>query len=194
MRDQDWFNTLAGIVIVVVFLGAAFALLVAPPGSTVPRPISTAPSIPTVYRNLTVAFNPSTGGFDYSTSQLVVPSHVKVVFTITNFDAALALLPQASDARVIGTYGDPSLVIGAGKTSSFTQLPTNDVSHTFSIANPYAHVNVPIPPAGFGSGAPARVTFSVVFGTPGTYVWGCIVLCHSTMGATETMYGSLIVS
>ncbi|MCI4369251.1 MAG: hypothetical protein L3K09_06800, partial [Thermoplasmata archaeon] len=97
---------MAGIAVVVVIAGGAAAFLASPsgPGHSTTQSGS---SIPTVYRNLTIAYNVRSGMFDYSSLQLNVPLNTRVEFTITNFDTATAAVPMASDAQVAGTFGGP---------------------------------------------------------------------------------------
>ena len=191
MRDQEWFNTVAGIVVVLVVVGGAAALLAAPTGSGTSRP-NAATSIPTAYRNLTISYVASEGGFDYSSLQLSVPLHVRVVFTITNLDPSTSALPAASDAQVSGTYDGLMSYTAGGTSASLGQLPAGDVSHTFSMSNAFYHLNVPIPAAPTGS-TPVRVVFSVLFDTPGTFTWGCVALCGPA-AMDVAMWGHLTVA
>lgn len=191
MKDQEWFNTVAGIVVVLVVVGGAAALLAAPTGSGTSQP-NAGTSIPTAYRNLTISYVPSEGGFDYSSLELSVPLHVRVVFTITNFDPSTAALPTASDAQVSGTY-DGAMSYSVGGTSAVLgQLPAGEVSHTFSMSNAFYHLNVPVPAAPTGA-TPVRVVFSVVFDTPGTFTWGCVALCDPA-AMDAAMWGHLTVA
>lgn len=189
MNDQDWFNAVAVGLVAAVVVGGTFALLLAP-SSAAPTPGRSA-STPTVYRNLTVAYQSTEAQFDYTTLDLSVPLHTRVVFTITNFDPTTAALPNASAAQVSGTWDGTMTYTDGGVSAALSQLPPGDVSHTFTLSNAFYHVNVPVPPSP-GGAAPVRVVFSVVFNTPGTFTWGCVVLCGEGAMA-NAMWGHLTV-
>ncbi len=149
------------------------------------------PGYPTVYRNLTIAYDPLAGDYVYTQTQLWVPADVLVVFTIVNYDPMRATLPAAGYARVSGTWNEQMQLAYGANGEMVDGLPTNDVSHTFTMSDSYYQVNVPIPPAESG-GVPARVTFSLVFHFPGPYfAWGCVAYCGGPQ--MEGMYGSLTV-
>ncbi len=194
MKESTWFSLVAGLIaLAVIALGA---LAVAFPNG--PEPVAATHQVsggnPTVYRNLSIALDPATGTFGYSTTQLSVPTGATVVFTITNHDPMIATLPTASDAQVVGTVGGTMQLTTGGVVSMLTQVSTSDVSHTFSISSGAYHLNVPIPPAS-PEGTPTVVSFSVTFPISGTFNWGCAVLCGpSDMMATDAMYGTLTVS
>jgi len=146
---------------------------------------------PTVYRNLTISYDPSYGDYVYTPTQLTVPADVVVVFTIVNYDPMAAALPSPSYAVVSGTMNGRMMVSYGTNETSVGALPPTDVSHTFTMSGPYYQVNIPVPPAAPG-GSPARVTFSMVFHFPGAYFpWGCDAFCGGPMMAR--MYGSLAV-
>ncbi len=194
MREQSWFNLIAGTVaMVIVVLGA---LAISYPSGAAPAPATSTASSgsPVVYRNLSIAFDPSAGAFDYSTTTLSVPSNVRVVFTITNYDPSSAMVPAASDARVAGTLGGMITVSTDGSTATVPSVPISDVSHTFTISSGAVHLNVPIPPAS-PTGTPTQVTFSVDFTVPGTFTWGCVVLCGADGTMVQSaMYGTISVA
>ena len=178
-----------------VMVGAAglFAVtgwsLGVPPAST--APIDGASGNPTVYRNLTIAYDPAVGDFVYSQTQLTVPADVIVVFTIVNYDSMTASLPTTADAMVTGTMNDQMRVAYDTNATTVGMVPTGDVSHTFTMSDPYYQVNVPIPPAQ-SNGVPARVSFSIVFHVPGpSFAWGCVAFCGGPVMAG--MYGDLSV-
>jgi hypothetical protein len=146
---------------------------------------------PTVYRNLTITYSPMYGDYVYSQTQLTVPANVVVVFTIVNYDPTSSALPSPSYALVSGTMNGREVVSYGTNETSVSGLSTTDVSHTFTMSDPYYQLNVPIPPAAPG-GSPARVTFSMVFHFQGPYFsWGCDVYCGGPM--MTRMYGSLAV-
>ena len=190
MNDQDWFNAVAVGLIAAVVVGGTFALLLVPSSAGTPT-ATRAASTPTVYRNLTVSYQPAEGQFDYTTLDLSVPLHTRVVFTITNFDTTSAALPNASVAKVSGTWDGTMTYTDGGVSAALTQLPPGDVSHTFTLSNAFYHVNVPVPASASGA-APVRVVFSVVFNTPGTFTWGCVVLCGEGAMA-NAMWGHITV-
>lgn len=193
MRDTSWFNLIAGATAVLIVAFGAVAM--AYPAASVPSAALGGPATnPTVYRNLTITFNPATGTFDYSTNAIAVPTGATVVFTITNYDPSIAMVPNASDARVVGTVGGVMTVHANGQSAVVSSVAVGDIAHTFTISSGAYHLNVPIPPAS-ASDAPTSVTFSVTFNVPGTYTWGCVVLCgpESTM-TQDKMYGSLTIS
>jgi hypothetical protein len=194
MHDSAWFNLVAGTLAIGVVVFGAFA--VASPLVATPPPASHSSqgANPTNYRNLSISFNPTSGTYDYSSIQLAVPVGVTTIFTITNYDQGIAWLPSASDARVVGTVGGTMQLTISGQTAQVSSVATNDVSHTFTILSGAYHVSVPIPPAS-PNGEPSKVTFSVVFSVPGTFNWGCVVLCGPAgMMARDAMYGTLTVS
>ena len=193
MQNQTWFNLVA-VVTVLTVVGLGVATLVISPSPPATASAATTPSAATVYRNLSIIYDPATGAYNYNVLNLGVPLNVRVVFTITNYDTSTGLLPAASAAVVSGTYGGPMLMQRGPSSVLTDQLPTNDVSHTFSMSNGFYHLNVPIPPAASAS-VPSQVTFSVVFTVPGTYTWGCVILCgSSSMGMPDQMYGPITVS
>lgn len=194
MDDQAWFNAVAGIAVVVVLVAAGVVIAVAPGGPLPQRTAGPGPSGPTVFRNLTISYAPSAGGFVYDQAALQVPMNVRVVFTITTFDPSAAVLPTVADAKVTGTLGGTMQVIGGSGNVTVEAIPPSEVGHTFSLSDAYYHVSVPVPVTDAAPGG-ARVAFSVVFPSPGTYVWGCVVLCGAAdMHAAGAMYGTLTVS
>lgn len=194
MQDQSFFNLVAGIAIALVVIVAALAFVVAPSGGVTSPTVSAGSGNPTVYRNLSISLDPATGAYSYNVAQLAVPLHVRVVFTITNFDTSSATLPSPSDANVVGTEGGTMEIVTGGGGVTVGRIPTSAVSHTFSMSDPSYSVNVPIPQA-VGQASPSVVTFSEVFDFPGTFEWGCVVLCGTQdMGGTDSMYGTLTAS
>jgi hypothetical protein len=160
----------------------------APAGSTGERTGAT------VYRNLTIEFNAARSTYSYNTGQLNVPLDTRVVFTITNFDPSPAsMMPKPSDAWVTGTM-DGSMVVGSGPHAvNVTSLPAAMVSHTFSMSDAWHSVNIPLPAA--TAAGPSRVTFAIVFTAPGTFNWGCVIMCGSDdMSVPGSMYGTLTVA
>jgi hypothetical protein len=194
MRDQRLFDVVALVAAIAIVVGLGAVAVLSPASN---RPLAGgatgAGSPPTAYRNLSIAFDPTTGTYEYSSAALTVPAGVRVVFTITNFDTGIAVLPTPADADVVGTLGGAMLVATGSAAFTTDQLPTDDVSHTFSLSDSAYHVNVPIPPAS-APGVPVQVTFAVVFDVYGTFTWGCVVLCGTEgMQGPDSMYGTLSV-
>ncbi len=194
MRDASWFNLVAGVIaVLIVVIGAlaiAYPTVSAPTAASRPGPATN----PTVYRNLSIAFDSATGAFDYSATMLTVPAGVTVVFCITNYDPSIAQIPAASDALVVGTVGGVATIAAGGHSAAVRSVAMSDIAHTFTISSGAYHLNVPIPPAS-ASNDPTIVTFSVIFAMTGTFNWGCAVLCgpEGTM-ARDVMYGTLTVA
>ena len=105
MEDQTYFNAISGIAVVAVLVVAAVLFVVAPGGSPPTRTVGPGPSGPTVYRNLTISYDTSIGGFVYDRTVLEVPMNVRVIFAISNLDPSVATLPTVADAVVTGTIG-----------------------------------------------------------------------------------------
>jgi hypothetical protein len=194
MRAPHRLDPVLAVLVVAVALFAAAVIMLPKAGSTTPTSSHGTATGPTAYRTLSISFDPKTGTFDYTALQLSVPLNVIIVFTIMNYDASIGELPAPRDAQVAGTVGGTES-LGTGSSSvTVGSLAQNGVSHTFSMSNAYYHLNAPIPPAD-GSGVPMQVSFSVVFHVPGTFDWGCVILCGpSDMTALDAMYGSLTVS
>lgn len=194
MRDQDWFNIVAAVTVVLVLVAGGLAFAMAP-GAPVTTGRSGAGSQgPTVYRNLTISYDPAAGGFAYDEIALGIPLNVRAIFTLTSLDSVSAKLPTMADAEVVGTDGGGIQIINEKGSVFVTSIPASEVSHTFSLSNGFYHLNVPVP-ATDRAGAGAVVSFSAIFTMPGTYVWGCVVLCgEADMHFPGLMYGTLTVS
>jgi len=194
MQDHSWFTLVAGVAAILVVVTGFVSLALVPGGAVPARMGGIGPTNPTVYRNLTIAYNPSVGDYVYSASELSVPQGEPVIFTITSYDPTPSSLPAAMYDQVIGTSGGQMSIATAAGTVSASSLPLSDVSHTFTVWDGTYHLNVPIPVAG-GSAAPVRVTFSVTFHSPGSFNFGCVAYCAGTdMGGPSAMYGTLNVS
>ena len=188
MRDQSWSNLVAVVAAVVAIL-AVTSLAVVAPMATPPSVGSIPPNAPFGYYNLSIVRGPS-GDFVYSQTQLSVPSDVVVIFTITNYDPTSSLLPTPSDAAVAGTQNGTMTVQSPGGVAVVNSVPTNDVSHTFTMSDAYYRLNVPIPPA-YSAGQPTQVSFAVDFHFPGTFDWGCVAYCGGPL--MVGMYGTITV-
>lgn len=185
MQDQRYFNLTAAVLVTVVVLGGFAVIMVEGNAASGSAP-------PTVQRNLTIAWDPATSSYSYSQVAIHVPLHARVIFTITSYDPDPATyVPLLSDTQVSGTNGGTMMVLQDGRTATSTGLPTGGVSHTFTISSGAYQVNVPIPVAP-SSTDPVRVTFSVDFNTPGSFAWGCVILCGTEdMTLPGEMYGTL---
>jgi plastocyanin len=194
MQDQTWFNLVAGVAATLVVVVGIASLVFAPGGAVMPRTNGTGPTNPTVYRNLTIFYNPTVRDYVYSTSELNVPTGTQVVFSITNYDPSASRLPSPMYDQVIGTRnGDMTVSTAAGSVIT-SSLPLSEVSHTFTVWSGSYHLNVPIPAAG-GAASPVRVTFSATFNLPGSFTFGCVAYCAgSGMAANSGMFGTLSVS
>lgn len=189
MRDQAWSNLVAVVAIAAVVVALPVLFLVVP-GPAAPAQGASSASMPTVFTNLSIVRGPS-GEYMYNETALSVPSDVRVVFTITNYDPARSILPRSSDAQVVGTINGTMTVASGGRVSTVTAVATNDVAHTFTMSDAYYHLNVPIPPASSAT-QPTTVTFAVVFSTSGeNFAWGCVVYCGGPLMAG--MYGTITV-
>ncbi len=127
MKDQYWSNWVLAIVAIVVVVWAGFALTLATPAGPAPATSSTSAQPATIYRNLTIAYDRSTGGLGYSATDFSVPLNVRVVFTITNFDTSVGTLPTAKDAEVTGTQGGFIAMTDHGASHAVTGLPANQI-------------------------------------------------------------------
>ncbi len=148
----------------------------------------------TATRTLAITWDPATSGYEYSVTSLQVPLGAVVEFVITSSDTStVPYFPAASDAIVSGTVGGVATVTADGVTSALHQVASNDLSHTFTIASGAYQVNVPIPAAP-APGDPVTVRFSVLFATPGSFAWGCVIPCGTDdMTQMGAMFGTLEV-
>ena len=164
MKDQDYFNAVAGLFAVVVVVTAG-VLLVAFPGYGGP---ATTPSNPgqTSYVNFTVAINETTGWPQYSPTNLNVPQG-RVVFTITDNDAVANW--AGCSCAVKGTVDGVEMING----TPYSTVATANVAHTFSI--PALGLNVLSP-------GQSVVSFAVVVTNSGTFSWFCMAPCGTGPG------------
>jgi hypothetical protein len=124
MKDQDYFNAVAGVVAVAVVVIAGI-LLVAFPNGTGPA-TATSASGPTSYVNLSISINATTGWPQYSPANFTVPQG-RVVFTITDHDAMMSW--TGCPCAVKGTVNGVETFNG----TSYSTAPNSNVAHTFSI-------------------------------------------------------------
>lgn len=196
MREQTWFNVVAGVVALAVvaglFLGASLS------GGSATASGSTPPASPSVdHLYLTVAFNPVTGLDEYFPANFTVPAHTLVIVTITNYDNGTNPVPAAV-ANVIGTVGGTESVVYPGTSAATTvsSVDITDIAHTFSVpvaGGGYA-LNAPIPAAG-PTGLPTTVSFGTYFNQTGDLVWMCMAPCDpGSMVTPGFMTGTITVT
>ncbi len=110
----------------------------------------------------------------YVPADFKLPANSDVEITIRNFDdGADAVTSPTNELRgtIGGTVSLQQQIYGAltaAPATTYTQLPADGVSHTFSITQ--LGVNVPVPPL-------STVTFRIHTGAAGTYTWNCLVPC-----------------
>ena len=140
---------------------------------------------------LTVAYNPFTGLDQYFPANFTVPANVPVTIAITNYDNGTNLVP-AEFSKVLGTVGGTETVTTGAAVSTVSSVPADQIAHTFTlITGPYS-VNVPIPAA--QDQTPTVVSFTMVFSTPGQFVWHCMAPCDdAAMTTPGFMTGTVTV-
>ncbi len=141
---------------------------------------------------LTIAFDPYTGLDQYFPANFSVPANVPVTITITNYDNGTNVVPAAF-SQVLGTVGGAETVTNAtASQAAVSSIPADQIAHTFTlISSPY-DINVPIPAA--QGTTPSVVTFTVVFGTAGQFVWHCMAPCDdAAMNTPGFMTGTVTV-
>ena len=164
MKDQDYFNAVAGVSVVAVVVLAAVLLVAFPSGGGTTTPTST--SGQTSYVNLTVSVNATTGWPQYSPTNFDVPQG-KVVFTITDHDAIANW--TGCPCAVKGTVNGVETING----TPYSTVPTSNVAHTFSI-----------PALGLNSLSPGQsvVSFTVDVTNAGAFSWFCMSPCGTGPG------------
>ncbi len=172
------------LVLVALILGGALGRLAATPGP------ATAPTTDHLY--LAVGFNPYTGLDEYFPANFTVPANAPVVITITNYDNGTNPVP-ASVAMVRGTAdGTATVTNGSGNGIAVRSVPTDQVTHTFTIESSAYDVNIPIPAA--HDQTPTTVSFVLVFTETGQFVWHCLAPCDSAaMTTAGFMMGTITV-
>lgn len=195
MRDQTWFSLVALSIGVGVVLAGFVAVSLGSSSATPAAPAAPTTSVPAVdLMYLTIAFNPATGTDEYFPANFTLPAHELIKFTITSYDNGTNVVP-ASAAMVMGTVGDIAKVQSApgAIVTTFSQLPSNRIAHTFTVQAPSASsggmgmgmgggsylLNVPVESAA-SLAAPAVVTFSAYFNETGSLSWMCMAPCDPT--------------
>lgn len=128
----------------------------------------------------------------HSSASISIPSHTEVDFTIINYDDGnTTIAPQY--AKVNGTMTNTMLMISdiemnaseelsginlhVNETQTISQLPVDDVSHTFTILDQNGNImfNIPVAPS-------STIHADVNFQTTGTFHWQCFAPCGSNGG------------
>ncbi len=145
---------------------------------------------------LTIERNATSGLYEYSPATVHVPAGALVEFTITNYDPANHSV-ASTYCRVNGTFGGSMAYMmgaggmGPGMMRSVGSLPPGAVSHTFTINQGTAELNIPIPPAA-GPTAPSVVTFTWRTPGPGELAWECEAMGYEGLdGGAGSMMGHL---
>lgn len=194
-----WGSTLLGGILLIVVTGVVTFFLsgvyygvgTTTPASSGP---SQTPSQP-VHLYQTVSFNPYSGHDQYYPANFTVPSSLAVNFTIASYDNGTNYPPLGAN-MVIGTQGGTEFIQGGAPGTpqgAVSTIPPNDTAHTFTINSNGLHVNVVVPPTA-NTSYPVRVTFSIVFPSPGTYKWFCQAPCDPySMVTPGYMTGTITV-
>ncbi|MGP8071743.1 MAG: hypothetical protein ACLPZM_01240 [Thermoplasmata archaeon] len=192
MNDPRWVN-LATIALVAVLVAGAVASM-ATIRYSAPASSSTTPAggVGVTHLNLTISYNAGVKTYVYAKTDLSIAANTPVVVTITNYDPAANPLFVPWDNRVVGTVGGIEVVNRGDGPSIVTSLPSDGISHTFTVLDAYYNISVPIPPASSAS-VPSVVTFELVMNQTETTSWACVCQCmpgNMMMG----MYGPLVIT
>ena len=174
---------------------AATVVVLVTAGFLAPAPSSSTPSLPTVttYVNLSITYDAATQIGNYTTPFISIVAHTLVVMTITNYDPTASPLFVPWDNHVVGTVGgNESVNCGAG-TESITSLPSDGVSHTWTVLDSDYNISIPIPPAR-GPGVPCVVSFELTPKQSEMTTWGCIANCDNGQMAAGRMWGLLLIT
>ena len=184
-------SLLGAVVAVALLVIAGFAVAIHITGMT--SGVSPPPALKTVYVNLTIDYAAATDASWYTTANFSVPATAIVVFTITNHDPGMDPLLLPSDNQVMGTVGNVETVRSGppGLLHQVSSLPSDEISHTFTIRDAQYNLNVPVPPAA-NIDTPSVTSFTATFNSVGTYQWGCMCRC-GPMTVPGVMYGDLTV-
>ncbi len=180
MRDQIYYNLVAGVLSVGVVVAGGVTVVAAPPPG--PNGASTGR---TTFVNLSVLVDPTSGWPHFSPANFSV-SPGKVVVTISDEDARMAW--AACTCAVAGTVGGIESING----TPVAHVDDANVAHTFTV--PKLGINVLSP-------GQSVVSFTLDLSAPGTYVWLCEAPCGQgtdgysspPMGLAGFMTGSLTV-
>ena len=81
---------------------------------------------------------------------------------------------------------------GSG-TASIGSLPSDAISHTWTVLDTYYNISVPIPPA-LSPAVPCAITFELNLHHAEMTTWGCVANCDNGQMAADRMWGLLLVS
>ena len=112
----------------------------------------------------------------YVPADLTVPANTQVTVRIVNFDGGDQVddnFPYLKVSGVVGgtataqplTATDPN---AAGPSQTYSTLPSDNLGHTFTVAD--LNLNVPVP-------GTAIVSFTFNSGKPGSHQWACHAPC-----------------
>jgi hypothetical protein len=179
---------------VVVVVAAAVALLFVT-GIILPTHTSSPASTsePKTYVNLTISYNPLTDIGNYTTPFISIVAHTLVLVTITNYDPTASPLFVSWDRHVVGTVGGNESVNCGNGTESVTSLPSDGISHTWTVLDAYYNISVPIPPAR-SLGVPCVVAFELTMNQSELTSWGCVANCDNGLMEAGRMWGELLVA
>jgi hypothetical protein len=186
---------LVAIAVVAVIVAAAVLVLFAV-GVLVPARSPTTTPTPAVktYVNLTIAYDAATGIGNYTTPFISMIAQTLVVVTITNHDPSASTLFVPWDNHVVGTVGGNMSVNCGSGTEIVRSLPSNDISHTFTVLDSFYNISVPIPPAP-SLGVPCSVTFELTMSHSEETIWGCVANCDGPIGMrANDMWGYLLIT
>lgn len=112
-----------------------------------------------------------------ASTPLSVPANTVITVTIRNFDLGYAALtPNSPLAHVEGTIGSMASADG----QSYSTLDPARVAHTFTI--PQLGVNVPIPGDAPNNASYVTITFSILTGKAGAFIFECLAPCGTGTG------------
>ena len=116
----------------------------------------------------------------YSNTHIVLPAHTRVTITIVNQDPGDTDMPATSPFLAVhGTVGNTALVDGV----PYSALPAAKVAHTFTV--PGLGLNVPIPGDVPSGQKDITVTFTILTGSAGSYMFQCMDPCGSGASGWE---------
>jgi hypothetical protein len=183
-----------GIFALAVLLVSGAILVLIAFGSSAPTPAASTSSTsqPTMFLNLTIAYDPTSGNYVYTHPIITMASHTLVVVKITNYDPMASPLFVPWDNQVIGTVGGTEVVNSGSGPSTVSSLPSTGISHTFTVSDSTYNISVPIPPA-HSPTVPSVVTFALWMNYAGATSWACMCNCMSGYMAAG-MYGPLLIA
>jgi len=189
-RRFKWVTLGAGAAAVVIAVLLLFAF-----GVILPTHSATTTSTPQLktYLNLTITYDPATQIGNYTTPFISIVAHTLVVVTITNYDPSASPLFVPWDNRVVGTVGGNESVNCGQGTEIVRTLPSNGISHTFTVLDSDYNISVPIPPSPSPT-VPCVVTFELTMNQSEMTTWGCVANCDNNQMAAGRMWGLLLVS